>query len=184
MGHSQGQFRSPAGDIDLLCQSYYLLIRVLPAEWDGVGTVLRNRRSLGWAAEGPMNLGNVPGHRKAQARPPWSWGRLLCSSTQSLQEAWGRLLGCVATPGVELLTLVSHSWVTEMGRGHQLPSLASRRQIGWDKKGARHQTMQSKALGLKPCAHASTVWGGRSHTPVSLRASLRLRKLRYREPAL
>lgn len=63
-----------------------------------------------------------------------------------------------------------------MGRGHQLPSLASRRQTGWDKKGARHQAVQSEALGLKPCAHSSTVWGGRSHTPVSLRASLRLRK--------
>lgn len=72
--HSQGQFSAPAGDIDLLCHSYYLLIKVLPAEWDGVGTVLRNRRSLGWAAEGPMNLGNVPGHRKAQARPPCCHG--------------------------------------------------------------------------------------------------------------
>lgn len=85
----------------------------------------------------------------------WSWGRLLHSFTQSLQEAWGSLLGCVGIPGGELLTSASHSWVTEMGRGHQLPSLASRRQIGWDKKGARHQTMQSKALGRKP-------W----HTPV------------------
>lgn len=64
-----GHSGPPAGDIELLCHSYYLLIKVLPAQWDGMGTVLRNRHSLGWVAEGPMNLGNVLGHRKAQARP-------------------------------------------------------------------------------------------------------------------
>lgn len=107
-----------------------------------------------------MNLGHLPGHRKAQAHPPCCHGpgagffAVPLRASKKLEH----LLGYVGTPGGELLTSASHFWVTEVGRGHQLPSLASRRQIGWDKKGARHQTMQSKALGLKPSAHASTVW--------------------------